>query len=274
MTNLAQSGINSTWACQNSKVMNGLLKTELGFQGFVVSDWAGTHTGVDSINSGLDMDMPGAWNWVPLDADVPTWFGGNLTAAVQNGSVAQSRVDDMVRRVMTPYFALGQDKDFPTVDPSSGAYPAMNDFMDSSHWSTLWTAAGAVGNDSSRDVRTANHSALIRELGAAGTVLLKNSNAALPLMAPEKIGVFGNAAGDLTTGPYPHADDYEYGVLPAGGGSGSARFSYLISPLEAIKQRASKDGSQVQYMLNNTALAIDGGKSWCSPLQNLRAKIY
>lgn len=33
--------------------MNGLLKTELGFQGYVVSDWEGTHSGADSILSGL-----------------------------------------------------------------------------------------------------------------------------------------------------------------------------------------------------------------------------
>jgi beta-glucosidase len=33
--------INNSFACQNSKTLNGLLKTELGFEGFVVSDWGG-----------------------------------------------------------------------------------------------------------------------------------------------------------------------------------------------------------------------------------------
>lgn len=51
--------LNGSYACQNSKTLNGLLKTELGFQGFVVSDWGGTHAGVASVNAGLDMDMPG-----------------------------------------------------------------------------------------------------------------------------------------------------------------------------------------------------------------------
>jgi beta-glucosidase len=32
--------LNNSYACQNSKTLNGLLKTELGFEGFVVSDWA------------------------------------------------------------------------------------------------------------------------------------------------------------------------------------------------------------------------------------------
>jgi beta-glucosidase-like glycosyl hydrolase len=31
--------INNSYGCQNSKTLNGLLKTELGFEGFVVSDW-------------------------------------------------------------------------------------------------------------------------------------------------------------------------------------------------------------------------------------------
>jgi beta-glucosidase len=31
--------INNSYACQNSKILNGLLKTELGFEGFVVTDW-------------------------------------------------------------------------------------------------------------------------------------------------------------------------------------------------------------------------------------------
>lgn len=38
-------------------MLNGLLKDELGFQGYVMSDWEGTHAGVDAINAGLDMNM-------------------------------------------------------------------------------------------------------------------------------------------------------------------------------------------------------------------------
>ncbi|KAL2837024.1 glycosyl hydrolase family 3 N terminal domain-containing protein [Aspergillus pseudodeflectus] len=50
--------INNSYGCQNSKVMNGLLKGELGFQGFVVSDWDGQHTGIVSATAGLDLAMP------------------------------------------------------------------------------------------------------------------------------------------------------------------------------------------------------------------------
>lgn len=36
---------NNSYGCQNSKLMNNLLKDELGFQGFVMSDWQAQHTG-------------------------------------------------------------------------------------------------------------------------------------------------------------------------------------------------------------------------------------
>jgi beta-glucosidase len=45
--------INGSYGCQNSKTLNGLLKSELGFQGFVMSDWLAVHAGVASIQAGL-----------------------------------------------------------------------------------------------------------------------------------------------------------------------------------------------------------------------------
>lgn len=51
---------NASYGCQNSKLLNGILKDELAFQGYVVSDWGATHSGVASIEAGLDMDMVSA----------------------------------------------------------------------------------------------------------------------------------------------------------------------------------------------------------------------
>lgn len=97
-----------------------------------------------------------------------------------------------------------------------------------------------LGSKPNVDVRK-NHGAAIREAAAAGTVLLKNVNNALPLKAPRSVGVFGNDAGDLTNGMsyffFNGVGNYEYGVLPTGGGSDSGLFTYVVSPLEAIKQR-------------------------------------
>lgn len=51
--------LNESHACHNSKLMNGFLKDELGFQGFIHSDWLAAMSGVGSALAGLDMMMPG-----------------------------------------------------------------------------------------------------------------------------------------------------------------------------------------------------------------------
>ena len=238
--------INGSYGCENSKALNGLLKTELGFQGYVMSDWGGTHSGVPGIKAGQDMDMPGGLGPYGMIATGNSHFGGNITAAVNNGTLAESRVDDMIVRIMTPYYALGQDHGFPTVDPSSAD---LNTFSPRSTWLTEFNLTGP----SNRDVR-GGHAALIREQGAAAIVLLKNENKALPLKAPMSIAVFGNDAGEDTMGSYS-TSNFEYGTLGAGGGSGTGRFTYLVSPLEAIKARAAQDKALVQSWLNNTLIA-------------------
>ncbi len=116
------------------------------------------------------------------------------------------------------------------------------------------------------DVR-GDHAELIRELGTAGIVLLKNTNNALPLTTPKNVGIFGNDAGDPTVGLYFGADSdlqnigFEFGVLPVGGGSGTARMSYVVTPLDAIKTKvASYDKKAlVQFVLNNTQVIDANG---------------
>ncbi|KKY35407.1 putative beta-glucosidase g [Diaporthe ampelina] len=247
----AYQRINGTYACQHSKLQNGILKGELGFQGYIMSDWGATHSGVSSIEGGLDMNMPGDLGSYGATWGSGSYFGANVTAAANNGTVDVSRIDDMIIRIMTPYYLFGQDSaDFPTVDPSGGY---LNTFSPMSTWREEFNLTG----ESSRDVR-GNHSALIRKHGAAGTVLLKNEGA-LPLKAPKNIVVFGNDAGDVTNGLYGDNTE-EYGTLFAGGGSGTGRATYIVSPLEAIKARAAQDGALVQYVLNNT-LVIDNLRS-------------
>ena len=49
--------VNQTYACQNSKLLNGLLKGELAFQGYVMSDWQATHSGLPSIHAGNEVPL-------------------------------------------------------------------------------------------------------------------------------------------------------------------------------------------------------------------------
>lgn len=240
--------INGSYGCQNSKTLNGLLKQELGFQGYVMSDWYATHSGVAAVEAGLDMDMPGHIRGrIPNSEGTAylTYFGANLTESMNNGTIEMDRLDDMITRIMTPYYALHQDEGYPSVDPSAAL---LNTFALPDTYFREWNLTG----EASRDVRD-NHGDLIRKHAAASTVLLKNEDSALPLKAPQSIAVFGNDAGEVTEGPL-NQQPFEFGTLAVGGGSGAARFTYLVSPLEAIKTRAAKDGALVQPFLNNTLI--------------------
>jgi beta-glucosidase len=238
--------LNGSYACQNSKALNGLLKNELGFQGYIMSDWGATHSGVASVESGLDLDMPGGLGDYGKIADVGSYFGQNVTDMVCNGTVPELRLNDMIIRIMTPYFWLGQDQDFPTVDESSAD---LNTFSPRETWLKNFTFSGAKN----RDFRD-GHGSNIRRHGAAGIVVLKNINNALPLRDPNSIAVFGNDAGRQTQGFYNDVN-FEYGTLTVGGGSGGGRLTYLVDPLQAVNLRASYYGAFVQHWLNNTLIA-------------------
>jgi beta-glucosidase len=240
--------VNGSYGCQNSKIINGLLKTELGFQGYVMSDWLATRSGVASVEAGLDMDMPGnsiTFSFVEDKSMFESYFGRNITIGVHNGTIPMDRLDDMIMRIMTPYYFLQQDADFPSIDPTCAQ---LNSMGGPSTWFRQWNLTG----EASRDVRD-NHGALIRRWAAESTVMVKNERDALPLKSPKVIAVYGNDAGEPMLGPL-NQDDFEYGTLAIGGGSGSGRFSYLVTPLDAIKARAAKDGSLVAAWLNNSMI--------------------
>jgi hypothetical protein len=59
--------VNNSQACQNSYVLN-VLKEQLGFPGFVMSDWSALHSGVASVLAGADMSMPGRKIGVPPES--------------------------------------------------------------------------------------------------------------------------------------------------------------------------------------------------------------
>lgn len=233
--------LNQTYSCQHSKSLNGILKDELGFQGYVMSDWGATHSGLASVLAGLDMDQPGPQG--AGDSTQESFFGYNISTMVQNGSVSETRLDDMVKRILTPYYWLDQEN-YPTVDLDTAQINSgiiNNTIPTYQHPFNLGSPA-----DINRDVR-GDHDKVIREIGAASAVLLKNMGAALPLKQPKRIAVFGNDAADLSGGPYDPGE--ENGVQAAGGGSGTGRFTNLISPLEAIKQRNPQ--ALVEYVTDN-----------------------
>ncbi|CAE6491427.1 unnamed protein product [Rhizoctonia solani] len=220
----AYNQVNGIYACENSHILNYLLKSELGFQGYVMSDWWATHSGAASVNAGLDMTMPG-------DKTIG-YFGSNLVNAVKNGEVSQSRIDDLATRILAAWYLLGQDSEYPDVNFDSW------DFKDPFNKHI--------------DVQ-GDHKTLIRTIGAASTVLLKNENSTLPLKAPSTIAVIGSDAGPDPKGINSSADrGSNHGILAQGWGSGTAEYPYLVDPLNAIKNKASSIGATVTSSLSDS----------------------
>ena len=149
-----------------TRLISGVLKGELGFQGFVVSDWAGVDQIAPdyalavrtAINAGIDMVM------VPNDY---RRFVQTLTGEVRAGRVRVERIDDAVTRVLTQKFRFGLFER-PLADRSFAA-------------SALLAA----------------HRALAREAARQSLVLLKNDRV-LPISSTVKrILVTGSSADDL-----------------------------------------------------------------------------
>jgi beta-glucosidase len=242
--------VNGSYSCANSETL-AILKEELAFPGYVVSDWYATHGTASHANAGLDIEMPGNVSAVAG----PSYFGDMLLKAVKDGQVSKSRLGEMAERVMTPYFLLGQDEKYPTVDPASGASFSVYQY---GHNSKLLLNFPKVP---ARNVRS-NHAELIRQLAAAGTVLLKNVNGTLPLKKQKEIGVFGNGASYPTTGSVyldygMHPEGFEMGTVDIGGGSGTVRHTNLVTPFDAIRKHVEELGGRVQVLLDNKEL-VDG----------------
>jgi beta-glucosidase len=131
-------------------LLTDVLKGELGFTGFLVSDWGGIDQlpgdyysdVVTSINAGIDMVM------IPYDYQT---FLTTLKQAVEQGDIPQERIDDAVRRILRVKFELGLFEK-PYADPANLAF---------------------VGSE--------DHRALARQAVAKSQVLLKNEDGALPV---------------------------------------------------------------------------------------------
>ncbi|KAF7329076.1 Glycoside hydrolase family 3 protein [Mycena kentingensis (nom. inval.)] len=221
--------INGTYACENDKIMNDIIKREYGFQGYIMSDWGATHSTM-SVATGLDMTMPGDITF----KSGTTYFGPALASYVQNNTISEARLDDIATRIIAGWYLLHQDRaDFPIVnfDAFNPANEETNEHV---------------------DVQKDEHAEVVRKIGAASTVLLKNTNEALPLKKPRSIVLVGSDAGPGTIGPNQFGDRAGLdSVLSFGWGSGTSNLTYLVSPLEAIQRRARKDRTSVSWVLDD-----------------------
>ncbi|KAJ9622322.1 hypothetical protein H2203_006540 [Taxawa tesnikishii (nom. ined.)] len=234
--------INNSYACQNSWTLNYLLKGELGFQGFVMSDWDGQAGGISSALAGLDMSMPGDIHY----DDKTSFWGPNLTAAVLNGTVPQWRLDDMAVRIVAAWYKVGRDNSSVPINFSSWTL----DTYGYEHYPVSEGAYTIVNEHV--DVRD-DHAMLVRQIGSASTVLLKNTNNTLPLTGKEKLtAVIGEDAGGNPNGPNGCTDrGCDDGTLGMAWGSGSANFPYLVTPEFAIQNEVLSNGGAYESITDN-----------------------
>ncbi|KAI1845030.1 hypothetical protein JX266_008823 [Neoarthrinium moseri] len=253
--------INNSYACGNSKILNGILKDEMGFQGFVMSDWLAQRGGVSSALAGLDMTMPGdGLFW----ADGKSLWGPELTKSVMNGSVPLERLNDMVTRIVAAWYQFGQD-DTERFDPDGPNF---------SSWTNDEYGVFAPGSPSEQEKVIVNeyenvmgnHSAIARQIAAEGTVLLKNEqilpidrhgNTDMKLRKKHegvvRIGIFGEDAGPGPNGPNGCKDRAcNEGTLASGWGSGAVEFPYLVTPIDALGSGWDKDKVNVSSWLTNS----------------------
>jgi len=88
--------INGDFACENVPYMDGILRKEWKFNGFVISDFGATHSTVQSMTAGLDAEFP-----------TGRYYTDALKQAVQSGQVAQKSLDLALIRRYTKMIEFG-----------------------------------------------------------------------------------------------------------------------------------------------------------------------
>jgi len=153
--------------------------------------------------------------------------------------VSEERLDDMVTRVLTSWIKFGQNLKGPD------AYPPTN----------LHSFDKSL--DQNVNVQS-NHAELIREIGAASIILLKNINNILPLQIEHLktvaiIGENATAPGELN-GCADHG--CISGTVAQGWGSGTSNFPYLVDPLSAIQNKLRNKNVKIIAHLENKNLEL------------------
>ncbi|KAI2615909.1 glycoside hydrolase family 3 protein [Hypoxylon sp. NC1633] len=227
------NAVNGSAANQNSYLINGLLKDELGFQGLIMTDWLSQISGVGSALAGLDMSMPGdtVGNNIPLDG-YSNWMY-ELTRSVLNGSVPVDRLNDMATRVVATWYQLGQDKDYPPPNFSSNTADAEGPLYPGA----LFSPYGVVNQYVNVQ---ANHKVIAKQVAQEAITLLKNDGNLLPLSTSAPLSVFGTGAQADSQGVNSCTDkSCNRGLLGMGWGSGSANYPYLDDPISSLKRKAA-----------------------------------
>ncbi|MCV7122013.1 beta-glucosidase [Mycobacterium lacus] len=204
----AYNKVNGDYAAQNGALINGVLKGDWGYRGWVMSDWGGTPSWECAL-AGLDQECGAQIDAVLWQSEA---FTERLRAAYADGRLPKERLSDMVRRILRSMFAVGIERREAAPAPDMAA-----------------------------------HNEIALQIARQGIVLLTNRGV-LPLACPEstaRIAVIGGYAqlgvpigcgSSAVVPPGGYAD-----VIPIGGPglTGGLRNLYLLpsSPLSELRKQ-------------------------------------
>ncbi|MBN1758556.1 MAG: glycoside hydrolase family 3 C-terminal domain-containing protein, partial [Chitinispirillaceae bacterium] len=180
--------------------LTDLLKNELHFNGFCLSDWDAIPRTVDSevytaenvtpcINAGIDMAMIATVYsaQTPYDKQEKIRnYVASFKQSAETGTIPSVRLNDAVKRILRTKFRL-------------------NLFADASSNATLLAEFGS-----------AEHRTVARECVRKSLVLLKNESSALPLLATDNVAVVGPWANNLGAQCGGWTITWQGGIDPAG----------------------------------------------------------
>lgn len=160
------SKVNGTHVSENKAILQNILRDEWKFDGMVMSDWYGTYSVSDSINAGLDLEMPGPAKWHE---------SGLVSHAYTSKKFSDKTLNARARAVLTFVQRLTKlNADLVYAKPSE---------------------------ERTRTEEKEADAALLRKIGGEALVLLKNDGDVLPIKEKTKIAVIGpNAKSSVLTG--------------------------------------------------------------------------
>jgi len=91
----AYNKVDGWWCAENDMLLNKILRDEWGFKGMVISDWGGTHSTVEAVMNGLNVEMPGQ-----------RYLGQALIDSVEAGAVPEEIINQRVREILRVRLAV------------------------------------------------------------------------------------------------------------------------------------------------------------------------
>lgn len=142
--------VNGTYANENTHLVRDILRGEWGYDGIVITDWGGSNDHIKGVEAGSDLEMP-----------TPGFDSARqIVAAVKDGRLAESAVDECVDRLLEAVFTLVKEE----------------------------------GRPEQFDEKA--HHEIARKAAAQSAVLLKNEDGILPLKKGARVALIGDFAFD------------------------------------------------------------------------------